>query len=78
MTIHETRCDRCRAVIGPQKKGLLTTREIRTQAFLLPPGELENINYDLCPRCHSDFIDFMAGVDVAKPPQYWDYQQDGR
>lgn len=62
--MNETRCDRCGAVIRPQKKALLTTREIRTQAFLLPPCALENINYDLCPRCHGDFKDFMAGRRV--------------
>lgn len=71
MKYEETRCDRCGAVIRPQKKGLFTTREIRTQAFLLPPGELENITYDLCPRCHGDLMDFMAGLEVNRPPQYW-------
>lgn len=69
--MNETRCDRCGAVIRPQKKALLTTREIRTQAFLLPPGELNNINYDLCPRCHGDFMDFMSGLDVKAPKEYW-------
>lgn len=71
--MNTTICDRCGKTIGPGKKALLTTREIKTQAFLLPPGALENISYDLCPRCALDFREFMAGVPVDGLDAYEDY-----
>lgn len=68
--MNTTLCDRCQRTIEPQKRRLLRTVEIRTEAYL---RHLEDeyvtrpeICYDLCPDCKALFLDFMEGEAI--PP----------